>query len=161
MPSGMNKIVYRRANIKDTKALYDLSVEFERYNKENSSRPHEHFSGDWETYFGEEIESSLKKRHSYVYLALVGEVPVGYIFARLCKGCYAYIVEEFFVMPEFSKHGIGGRHLELAVKHGKKLGHDIKVEVFDWNQSGRDYYLKKGFFVESVVLKLNKSYGCN
>lgn len=151
----MNEITYRRATLKDATILYDLGVEFERYNKENSTRPHDHFSGDWEKYFAEEIEESLKKKNSYVYLALIDGSPCGYIFARLCKGCYAFIIEEFFVRPEFSKLGVGGKLLDLAIADGKKLGYDIKVEVFDWNQSAKDYYLTKGFFVESLVLKLN------
>jgi GNAT superfamily N-acetyltransferase len=149
----MNNITFRRAKLTDVQALYALSVEFERYNQENSTRPHEHFFGDWEKYFVEEIEESIKRKNSYVYLALVDAKPQGYIFARLCKGCYAFIVEELFVRPEFSKLGIGSKLLDFAVRQGKKLGHDIKVEVFDWNQSAKDYYLKKGFFVESLVLK--------
>lgn len=151
----MNKIVYKKATPKDTDVLYALSIEFERYNKEKSTRPHEHFFGDWKKYFAEEIQESLRKRNSYVFLAFVDDVPAGYIFARLCKGCYAYIVEELYVKQEFNRLGIGGRLLELAIKRGKKLGHDIKVEVFDWNTPARDYYIKKGFFVESIVLKLN------
>jgi GNAT superfamily N-acetyltransferase len=149
----MNDITYRRATLDDAKALYGLSVEFESFSKEHSTRPHEHFFGDWEKYFPEEIEESIKKKNSYVYLALVDNVPAGYIFARLCKGCYAFIIEELFVKSEFGKHGIGGKLLDLAIAHGRKLGHDIKVEVFDWNTTARDYYLKKGFFVESLVLK--------
>lgn len=151
----MSKIVYRKAGIKDTEILYNLSIEFERYNKDKSTRPHEHFFGNWETYFVEEIQESLKKRNSYVYLAFVDDQPAGYIFARLCKGCYAFIIEELFVKAEFNKLGIGGHLLDMAIKRGKKLDHDIKVEVFDWNTPARDYYIKKGFFVESVVLKLH------
>jgi len=152
---AMNKIVLRRANINDKATLFDLSVEFERFNKEKSTRPHEHFFGNWEEYFKEEILESLKKRNSYVFLAFVDEKPAGYIFARLCKGCYAFIVEELFVRPEFNKLGIGGKLLDLAIRRGKKLDHDIKVEVYDWNTSARDYYLKRGFSVESVVLKMS------
>jgi GNAT superfamily N-acetyltransferase len=129
-------------------------VEFERYNQQNSTRPHEHFYGKWEKYFAEEIEESLKKRRSYVYLALMEGVPAGYIFARLCRGCYAFIVEEFFVKPEYNRLGIGEKLLQLVIKQGKKLRHNIKVEVFDWNVSARDYYLKRGFLVESIVLKM-------
>jgi GNAT superfamily N-acetyltransferase len=151
----MNEITYKRATLEDLKVLYDLSIEFERYNKENSTRPHEHFFGEWEKYFAEEIEESIRKKNSYVYLAFVDGAPAGYIFARLCKGCYSFIVEELFVKSTFGKLGIGGKLLDLAITHGKKLGYDIKVEVFDWNQSAKDYYLKKGFFVESLVLKLD------
>ena len=150
----MNKIVCRKATIKDVNTLYELSVEFECYNKAKSTRPHEHFFGDWERYFVEEIQESLTRRNSYVFLAYVADKPAGYVFARLCKGCYAFIVEELFVRQEFNELGIGGKLLDLAVKRGKKLGHDIKVEVFDWNQSAKDYYLSKGFFVEGLVLKL-------
>jgi ribosomal protein S18 acetylase RimI-like enzyme len=151
----MNEITYRRATLDDTKALCELSVEFERYNKENSTRPHEHFFGDWENSFIEEVVESLTMENACVFLALVDGQPVGYICARLCKGCHAFIVEELFVKSKYSKLGIGGKLLDLAITEGRGFGYDIKVEVFDWNQSAKDYYLKKGFFVESLVLKLS------
>ncbi|PIS22023.1 hypothetical protein COT50_04175 [candidate division WWE3 bacterium CG08_land_8_20_14_0_20_41_10] len=150
----MNNIAYKRATLDDLTTLYDLGLEFEHFNKVSSTRPHEHFSGDWENYIAKETKESLKKRGSYVFLAFVDATPAGYISARLCKGCYAFIIEELYVRPEYSRLGIGGKLLELAIKQGKKLDHDIKVEVFDWNQNAKDYYLKKGFFVESLVLKL-------
>lgn len=151
----MNDITYRRGTLADTDTLYTLSVEFEHYNLENSTRPHEHSSDDWQKSFSEDLEGILKKRDSYIYLAFVDGQPAGYIFARLCKGCYAFVVEELYVRPQFSKLGIGGKLLDLAIIHGKKLNYDIKVEVFDWNQSAKDYYLKKGFYIESLVLKIS------
>lgn len=154
MHFAMNKTTYRRASIKDLSTLYDLSVEFEQFNKEKSTRPHEHFFGDWENYFKEEIQDSLKQRNSYVFLAFVDGIPAGYIYARLCKGCYAFIVEEFFVRMQYAGMGIGGKLLDMVIAKGKTFDYDIKIEVFDWNTSARDYYLKKGFFVESYVLKL-------
>ncbi|MBU0649813.1 GNAT family N-acetyltransferase [Patescibacteria group bacterium] len=150
----MKGILYRRASIKDLPILYDLSVEFEQFNKEKSTRPHEHFFGDWENYFVTEIKESLKKRNSYVFLAIADDQPAGYIFARLCRGCYAFIVEELFVGPGFAGLGIGTKLLDLVIAKGKTFNYDIKVEVFDWNTHARDYYLKRGFFVESVVLKI-------
>ena len=153
----MNEITYQRATQKDTATLYDLSVEFERYNKENSTRPHEHSSDDWQKSFAEDLDEILRREDSYIYLVLVDGVPAGYIFARLCTGCFAFIVEELYVKPQFNKLGIGGKLLDLAIQHGKEHGYDIKIEVFDWNKSAKDYYLKKGFFVESLVLKLNHS----
>ncbi len=140
--------------MKDLAILYDLTVEFERFNKEKSSRPHEHFFGKWQDYFLEEIKESLKKRNSYVFLAFCDGDPAGYIFARLCKGCYAFIVEELFVRPKFSKLGIGTKLLDMVIAKGKTFDYDIKVEVFDWNTGARDYYVKKGFSVDSVVLLL-------
>jgi len=85
---------YRRASIADYQILYDLNVEFEEFNKQHTTRPHEHFLEDWQKYFKEEITDSLKSRNSYVFLAFVDDKPAGYIYARLCKGCYAFIVEE-------------------------------------------------------------------
>lgn len=150
----MNEIAYRRASIKDQQILYDLNVEFEQFNKDKSTRPHEHFFGDWQEYFLDEIKKSLTKKNSYVFLAFVGEKPAGYIFARLCKGCYAFIVEELFVRQEYSGLGIGTKLLDMVIAKGKTFDYDTKVEVFDWNTSARDYYLKKGFIVDSIVLKL-------
>ncbi len=150
-------ITYRRASAKDYQILFDLSVEFEKYNKKHSSRPHEHFLEDWPEYFRDEIMESLKKRNSYVFLAFVDNKPAGYIYARLCKGCYAFIIEELFVKSRYGGTGIGGKLLSMVIEKGKTFGYDIKVEVFDWNTAARDYYLKKGFFVESYVLKLRSS----
>ena len=150
----MNDITFKQADLTDTDNLYALSVEFEHYNKENSTRPHEHSSDEWQISFAEDLEQILKNEDSYIYLALVDGESAGYIFARLCKGCYAFIIEELYVRSQFNKLGIGGKLLDFAIAHGRKLDYDIKVEVFDWNQSAKDYYLKKGFFVESLVLKL-------
>jgi len=148
---------YRRATINDYQILYDLNVEFEEYNKQHTTRPHEHFLEDWQEYFKEEITDSLKSRNSYVFLAFVDNAPAGYIYARLCKGCYAFIVEELFVRTQYAGMGIGGKLLDMVIAKGKTFDYDIKIEVFDWNTSARDYYLKKGFFVESYVLKLKSS----
>lgn len=153
------KITYRRAAVNDYQVLYDLSVEFEKFNKQHTTRPHEHFLYDWQDYFREEILGSLKKRGSYVFLAFVDSNPAGYVYARVCRGCYAFIIEELFVRDQYSKMGIGGELLSMAIKKGKTFDYDIKVEVFDWNTSALEYYRKRGFFIESYVLKLNSSSG--
>lgn len=150
----MMQTSYKRATIKDAEVLCDLSLEFEKFNKEKSTRPHEHYFDNTHDYFRDEVLDSLKKRNSYVYLAFVDGKPAGYIFARLCKGCYAFIVEELFVRKEFAGIGIGTKLLDLVIAKGKTFEYDIKVEVFDWNETAKNYYLKKGFFVESYVLKL-------
>lgn len=151
----MNKIVYKKASAKDLKVLFDLSVEFESFNKTNSTRPHEHFSGDWKSYFADEIKDSLKNKNAYVFLAYLNNFPAGYVYARLCKECYCFLIEELFVKSDYNKAGIGTALLNLVIKEGKRLNYDIKVEVFDWNAKARDYYLKKGFELDSLVLKLS------
>lgn len=153
----MEKITYKRATIDDSKVLYDLSVEFEKFNKDHSTRPHEHFIGDWEVYIPQDLEKVLKEKDSFVYIAFVDGSPAGYVYARLWEEHFAFMVEELFVKSEYSKLGIGNALMDRVIKHGHEYNRDVKVEVFDWNTPALEYYLKRGFFLESVVLKLSKS----
>lgn len=141
--------------MEDFQTLYNLSIEFEKFNQKHSTRPNEHFLEDWQEYFREEIIESLKKRRSYVFLAFVDDTPAGYVYARACKDCYAFIIEELFVKKEYQGNGIGANLLNRVLSIARKFNYDIKVEVFDWNKPAMDFYLKRGFYLESYVLKLN------
>lgn len=153
----MKNITYRLAenNKKDIDYLYDLGVFFEEYNKQHSTRPEEHFLGNWQTYFKEEIIESLKVENSWVHLSFHENKPISFIYSRICKDCYKFVIEELFVLEEYRKEGVGTKLLKLALDIGKKTEYPIMVEVFDWNNSAAEFYKKNGFVLDSYVFKLS------
>jgi len=152
----MKKISYLKATKNNLNDLFNLTVEFENYNKDNSTRPKEHFQKNWEKYFRDEILESLKDKSSYIFLAKNDIGYVGYIYSKYCKKCYTYKIEELFVKPSYRNLGIADNLIKMAVRIGKKLKMEIQVEVFDWNKKAYKYYLKKGFISDSLILKLPK-----
>ncbi len=152
----MGKITYRIAqkNKMDVDILFNLSVELEKYSSQNSTRPHEHFTENWQEYFKEEIEDSLSVNKSWVFIAEDNETAIGYIYSRICEDCYIYVIEELLVKDEYRGQGVGKELLNKAVEVGKQYEYPIRVEVFDWNSKAIDFYKKQGFHADSVILQL-------
>lgn len=154
----MEKIGYRlvKNTLADKQVLFELSRELEEFNLACSSRPKEHFKGNWRKYFTEEIEESLTKRESWVMLAESGGVAAGYVYARVCRDCYFFVIEELLVGKEYRGLGVGRELVRRMASLGKKLEMPIRVEVFDWNQKAVEFYKKLGFGLDSLVLQLRK-----
>ncbi len=150
-----NEITYRKANKSDLETLFNLSVEFSKFNVDKSGDYDKFFAGNWEQYFREEILESLSNEHCTVFLAQSSNDVVGYIYARYCKDCYYYIIDELFVKPEFGRRGIGEALVKLALEEGKKYDVSIRVELFEWNKNALNFYLKQGFKTDSLVLEMN------
>jgi ribosomal protein S18 acetylase RimI-like enzyme len=152
----MKKIIYRYAenNDRDVNHLFDLSKDLEKFNQKYSTRPAEHFTGDWQEYFREEIIESLNNEKSWVFLALENDAPVGFVYSRLCEGCYKYIIDELYVKAAYRKLGIGTKLLDSTLDIGKKYEYPIIVEVFDWNKDAIEFYKAHNFGIDSIMLKL-------
>ena len=150
-----NEITYRKANKSDLETLFNLSAEFSKFNVDKSGDYDRFLAGNWEQYFREEILESLSNKNCTVFLAQSPNDVVGYIYARYCKDCYYYIIDELFVKPEFGRRGIGEALVKLALEEGKKYDVSIRVEIFEWNKNALNFYLKQGFKTDSLVLEMN------
>ncbi len=151
----MKKVTYRNAenNKTDEEILFNLSVELEKYNQGISTRPHEHFAGEWEKYFMAETRISLRDPNSTFVIAEIAGKPVGFVLVRKCETCYTFIIEELFVKKSVRGLGIGKELLNKALELGKKYELPIKVEIFDWNTSAKGFYEKNGFELDGYILK--------
>jgi GNAT superfamily N-acetyltransferase len=148
----MHKITYRKATKEDEGILFDLSVKFSEYNANLSGKREEFFYENWEEGFKEEIRESIQDENSFVYLALVEGEPAGYVYSRCCKECYYYSIDELFVDEKFRGMRIGESLLQQALDYGKTVDLPLRMEVFAWNKPAIDFYLKKGFKIDSYVL---------
>jgi ribosomal protein S18 acetylase RimI-like enzyme len=150
-------ITYRKATIKDKKALFNLAVLFTKFNVESSGNEKKFFWEAWEKDFEEEIEVSLNDLYSNYFIAENenGE-PLGYVLGRFCKDCDYYVIEELFVADQVRGQQVGKKLMELAIEEGKKHSKEIRVEIFTWNKKAQDFYEKCGFKVDALILELPK-----
>lgn len=147
-------ITHRKATEKDLKTLYDLGVLFTEFNSLTSGERKRFFWDNWEKDFEEEILSDLQNPHSFFFLAEDTESkPIGYILARYCKDCEYYVIDELFVIDEYRNKNVGQQMLKMAVAEGKKYTKNIRVEIFNWNENAKRFYLRNGFKEDAIVLE--------
>ncbi len=148
-------IDYRKATKEDKQVLFDLAVEFSKYNSQCSGDKEKFLWDGWEQDFDDEIGASLNNPSHVFFIAESSDgEPVGYILARNCSDCMYFIIDELFITAEARGQKVGENLLKLAIEEGKKYGVKIKAEVFFWNESAKKFYLKHGFKEDSVVLEL-------
>jgi len=149
----MSEITYKQATTEDLQTLFDLSVKFQEYNVASSGEYDKFFWPNWEEEFKEEISDDVANENGVVFLAYGGDEPVGYVYAKYCKECYYFLVDELFVNENYRGNNIGGELLEMAMEWGKRFNVPIRVEIFEWNKKALDFYLKQGFKIDSLVLE--------
>lgn len=149
----MARIIYKKATKKNFQALYDLSVMFEHYNQKTSRNNKDFFNGNWQKYFKDEILEGLEYKKAINLIAWDKKTPVGYIYAYYCEKCFYYLISEFFVLEKYRGKGIGKKLFKLALTWGKKYKSPVRVEVFNWNKSAIEFYLKCGFKNTTVALE--------
>ncbi len=145
-------IEIKNAEKKDLDILYRMSIEFSEYNVKGSGNRDEIFMEGWEIFFREEIESALSDKNSVYFIAWYDDSPVGYVYGQNCERCWKYVIEELFVDESYRGMHIGEELLNKAIEFGKQFETPLTVEVFDWNKQALNFYLKKGFKIESLVL---------
>ena len=64
----------------------------------------------------------------------------------------------FFVNPAFQRQGNGAAMTLYLRQTAVQLGCDsVKLEVWAFNDTARDFYIKQGFFEQSRLLELSVS----
>jgi len=148
-------INYRKATKKDLKSLYKLAVLFTEFNTRSSGERDKFFYESWEQDFEDEIRTDLASADCFYFIAEdENKNTIGYILGRNCPNCKHFLIEEFFVREDFRKSGVGKRLFELTIVEGKKFTKNIKVEIFNWNEDAKKFYLKHGFKINSTTLEL-------
>lgn len=149
-------IIYRKATIEELEELFDLTVEFTKYNAKMSGDQDYFFKGNWEKYFREEIKESLSDNNS-LYLVAQDDISnklVGYQLSKFHEQQFYYSIDELFVLDKYRGQGIARVLLEKGVEFGKTFGCDIRVEVYLWNRDTIEYYKKRGFEESALILEL-------
>lgn len=150
-------ITYRKATKKDIEALYSLAVQFSEFNANKSGKRRLFFFKGWKKAFRKEILEALGDYNSTYFIAISlkdGEnTPIGYILGKRCKDLYYYCIEELFVSPKFRKSKVGKKLLRMAIKKGKSYGTPVRVEIFNWNEKAKKFYLTNGFKEDSIVFE--------
>ncbi len=151
------RITYRKATRKDLEALYTLAVHFSEFNAKKSGRRRKFFFNGWKEAFRKEIKEEFDNPNSTYFVAVDKEVDIapaiGYILAKKCRDLYYYCIEELFVLPKYRKLRVGKRLLRLAVNKGKSYGLPVRVEIFNWNDKAKKFYLSNKFKEDSIVFE--------
>lgn len=152
------KIAYRKATKRDIEALYSLAVQFSEFNAKKSGKRRSFFFKGWKNAFRKEIIWEIGNSSSTYTIAVAEEngvkTTIGYILSKRCHDLFYYCIDELFVLPKYRKLNVGKKLLRLAIKKGKSYGLPVRVEIFNWNTTARDFYLKQGFKEDSVVFEL-------
>jgi len=151
------KITYRKATRKDLEDLYALAVQFSEFNAKKSGKRRKFFFNGWKKAFREEISGEFSNSNSTYFIALDKDsqpsIAIGYILAKKCKDLYYYCIEELFVLPKYRKSKVGKKLLRLAINKGKSYGLPVRVEIFNWNDKAKKFYLNNRFKEDSIVFE--------
>jgi ribosomal protein S18 acetylase RimI-like enzyme len=95
------------------------------------------------------------------WMALAEEVPVGYflavyVFSLEHLGLTAEI-DEFFILPQYRKKGIGKKLLENAETEFIRIGcRNVSLQIDKQNDAARAFYHKQNYFERSRFQILEK-----
>ena len=150
-------ITYRKATKKDLDALYSLAVQFSEFNAKKSGRRRKFFFNGWRKSFRKEIVEEISNFNSTYFIAIdkstTPGTAMGYVLSKKCKDLYYYCIEELFVLPKYRKSHVGKKLLKMAIKKGRLLGLPVRVEIFNWNNKAKKFYLVNGFKEDSIVFE--------
>ena len=96
-----------------------------------------------------------------IFVALVDDVPVGYIFyAKAQNVIYeaAAEIREIYILPEFQKQGIGTKLFESVLDEIRKLGYKSLLLYCPWESKGVDFFLKLGGEKRELINKSVSGY---
>lgn len=96
-----------------------------------------------------------------IFVALVDDVPVGYIFyAKAQNVIYeaAAEIREIYILPEFQKQGIGTKLFERVLDEIRKLGYKSLLLYCPWESRGVDFFLKLGGEKRDLINKSVSGY---
>lgn len=149
----MEKILIRNIMIDDIKKLLPLICMYWSFEKISN--------------FNDEIVS---KRLRYLFsnphlgngwMAFAEEEPVGYliavyVFSLEHLGSTAEI-DEFFILPQYRKTGIGKKLLQTAETEFRRLGcRNVSLQIDKENNAARAFYYKQNYFERNRFELLEK-----
>ncbi|MEZ9574507.1 N-acetyltransferase family protein [Vibrio sp. 10N.261.55.F4] len=143
-------VTLRAAKHTDLEQLNELM--FELHHHHHLASP-EHFKTAEEIEQEKSIARYLDDPECLVYVALKGELIVGFISGHFCelistvsKSVPMGSVDELFVLPDYRKESIAEKLFSKVEATFDDYGvEQVFVEVWDFNSPAKDFYQKMGF----------------
>jgi GNAT superfamily N-acetyltransferase len=142
MESAFN-IEIRKANRSDLQSILDLVIELAVYEKEPEA-----VTSTIDDYYAA-FDSGL----IICRVATLGDKVIGmtlsYDYYSTWKGKGFYL-EDFYVQPEYRKHGVGKMLFDQFLDDARNRGAKItKWQVLDWNEPAIKFYEKNHAIIET------------
>ncbi len=138
----MNDFIIRKANSRDLTAIYNMVYELAVFEKE----PNALKIGikEYEDAFNEKLIDSLVAESGG---KIIG-IAVYYMTFSTWRGKCLYL-EDFYVIPEYRKLGIGQKLFDAYIAEAKSRGaKQAKWQVLDWNDVGLNFYIRNNALIE-------------
>jgi ribosomal protein S18 acetylase RimI-like enzyme len=147
-------INFRKANIMDKQALYDLGVMLNRYNLEHDLHENLFWEG-WENDIASETEAELTSEHNAIFIAETdNQEAVGYLVVRKCHTCGHYEVDQLFVKEEYRAQKVGKGLMQLAIDVARKDNMPLQLEVYKTNAKAIKFYENLGFTETGILMRM-------
>lgn len=134
------------------RGLHGLHVE----NRPDIFKPSSHVYGQ------EEFERMMQDEGVAAYVAEVDKNPAGICIAviktsketQLTVSRPALYLDDFYVLPEYRRRGIGRALIERIEKEGKRLGAErLDLMVWGFNESAQKFYESLGMTRQRMILE--------
>ncbi|NOH96366.1 GNAT family N-acetyltransferase [Vibrio sp. 99-70-13A1] len=143
-------LTLRAAQHKDLEQLNELM--FELHHHHHLASP-EHFKTAEEIEQEKSIARYLDDPECIVYVALKGELIVGFVTGHFCelistvsKPVQMGSIDELYVLPDYRKESIAESLFEKLERTFDDYGvQQVFVEVWDFNSPAKHFYQKMGF----------------
>lgn len=138
----MNDFIIRKANSRDLTAIYNMVYELAVFEKE----PNALKIGikEYEEAFSEKLIDSIVAESDD---KIIG-IAVYYMTFSTWRGKCLYL-EDFYVIPEYRKLGIGQKLFDAYITEAKSRGaKQAKWQVLDWNDVGLNFYIRNNAQIE-------------
>ncbi len=125
----------------------EYDIDFMLYVQEKLNKKYvEKHLGNWDLPFQKLFLTKSMEREKY-NVVYHGEEKIG-IFAwnEDERGIYLY---ELLILKKFQKLGVGSMLLNMLMKRGEYFEKRVEAHVFKNNEEALDFYIKKGFQIES------------
>jgi GNAT superfamily N-acetyltransferase len=138
----MQEFIIRKATKQDIAAIYNMVYELAVFEKEPEAL--KIAIKDYEEAFSEKLFDSIVAE---LDCKIIG-IAVFYMTFSTWRGKCLYL-EDFYVMPEFRKMGVGQKLFDAYITEAKSKGaKQAKWQVLDWNEVGLNFYSRNNAEIE-------------
>lgn len=145
----MSSVRFREASANETETIASLIVRLKRLNEEFDShlKVREDVQKNAEVY----VKESLDADRILLLVAEASNKIVGVLRAELRDRLFyeppeAGVIVDFYLLPEFRRHGTGRKMIDEATQRLKKMGAQIIIAEFPLqNKIASSFYEKLGF----------------